>query len=274
MDNLKNRGTYHSNTNLGNHSNLDTNVEKVSPTSYQEGYIHGRASERSIENERQEIRDEKTATRGLVIGAALTTLVGLTAGTLFFLNQNQANESSTPVVVPPRTASQQPAKETTIIERNTEIQQVPTVDQEPSVDSQDSQPDIQITVPSSGQQQAPTQQKTTPQTVPTQPQSQSSPTNPSATQPNTTSQTAPIAFPDTQPYLTNPGSSTQPQNPTSTGTSDTTGSSGATSNSNPSGTSNSSGTSTTAQPTTTNQASPTQTQSQNQSQSPNSDSGQ
>jgi len=274
MDNLKNRGTYHSNTNLGNHSNLDTNVEKVSPTSYQEGYIQGRASERSIENERQEIRDEKTATRGLVIGAALTTLVGLTAGTLFFLNQNQANESSTPVVVPPRTASQQPAKETTIIERNTEIQQVPTVDQNPSVDTQDSQPDIQITVPSSGQQQAPTQQNTTPQTVPTQPQSQSSPTNPSATQPNTTSQTAPIAFPDTQPYLTNPGSSTQPQNQTSTGTSDTTGTSGATSNSNPSGTSNSSGTSTTAQPTTTNQASPTQTQSQNQSQSPNSDSGQ
>jgi hypothetical protein len=274
MDNLKNRGTYHSNTNLGNHSNLDTNVEKVSPTSYQEGYIQGRASERSIENERQEIRDEKTATRGLVIGAALTTLVGLTAGTLFFLNQNQANESSTPVVVPPRTASQQPAKETTIIERNTEIQQVPTVDQNPSVDTQDSQPDIQITVPSSGQQQAPTQQKTTPQTVPAQPQSQSSPTNPSATQPNTTSQTAPIAFPDTQPYLTNPGSSTQPQNQTSTGTSDTTGTSGATSTSNPSGTSNNSGTSTTAQPTTTNQASPTQTQSQNQSQSPNSDSGQ
>jgi hypothetical protein len=274
MDNLKNRGTYHSNTNFGNHSNLDTNVEKVSPTSYQEGYIHGRASERSIENERQEIRDEKTATRGLVIGAALTTLVGLTAGTLFFLNQNQANESSTPVVVPPRTASQQPAKETTIIERNTEIQQVPTVDQNPSVDTQDSQPDIQITVPSSGQQQAPTQQKTTPQTVPAQPQSQSSPTNPSATQPNTTSQTAPIAYPETQPYLTNPGSSTQPQNQTSTGTSGTTGTSGATSTSGATGTSGNSDTSTTAQPTTTNQASPTQTQSQNQSQSPNSDSGQ
>src|SRR5919202_5009462 len=111
MDNLKNRGTYQPNTNLGNQSNLDTHVEKVSPASYQEGYIHGRASERSFENERQEIRDEKTASRGLVIGAALTALVGLTAGTLFFLNQNQAKESSTPVVVPPRTASPKPPKE-------------------------------------------------------------------------------------------------------------------------------------------------------------------
>lgn len=239
MSNSSNRPPHNlkATTKIGSQENINSHVEAVSPTSYQEGYIHGRASERSLENERQEIRDENTASRALLIGIGLTSLIGLTAGTLFFLNQNQQPESPAPIVVPQRNAPPSPTKETTIIERTTEIQQPPPVEQ----DRQTSQPNIQITVPTSEQKPTSTQPNTKPSALPEQSKNQSIPTNPTATQRNTAPQSTEVPSPTNPSSTINPTSSGQPENQSSTGTT------------------------TTTQPNTTNQSLPTQTQNQNQS---------
>ncbi|MBD1942149.1 hypothetical protein H6F50_07220, partial [Coleofasciculus sp. FACHB-712] len=133
------------------HGNGTVDPGKV--TSYRDGYVHGRVSERRVNEEGQEIRDNNNAARGLLIGIALTSLLGLTLGALYFLNQrNQQVEEYTapaPVVVPvpspspsasvapnstaPDTsssgASQQPTQER-IIERTT-VEKAPTVIQVP-----------------------------------------------------------------------------------------------------------------------------------------------
>jgi hypothetical protein len=215
--------------NLNGKGNLNTHSQKVSPTSYQVGYIPGRASEPSFENEHQEIRKKKIDTRSFLLGIGLTSLVGLTAGTLFFLNQNHQQESPTQVNVPSRSASPSPVRETTNIEGTTETE-------EPATSEEYSEPDVEETVPSSGQQQPNTQQSTTSQ-------NQTLPTNPSAAQQNTSPQTTQVPSSGGQPYISTQASPTQPQNPTSTGT----------------------GTSTTAQPNPTNQTSSPETQEQDES---------
>ena len=145
MDNLQNRTTNNPSSHPKTGQNLNTNVKAPTPgavSSYRDGYVHGRVSERSLEQQRQEDRDEKTAARGLVIGIALTSLVGLVVGSLFLVNQQQ--ESQTPVLVPTPSAPQEPIRETTIIERT---QEVPVINQEPPAAPQETQPDIQITIP-------------------------------------------------------------------------------------------------------------------------------
>lgn len=204
-------------TKIGNPQNLNTHIEEVEPISYDEGYIHGRASEQSLANERQEVRDQKTASRGLLLGIVLTSLIGLTAGTLFFVNQNQQSDTSTPVIVPPRSASKSPTKETTIIERTTEIQPQPTVEQE----TQTSQPNVNITIPSSGQQSTSSQPNTSPSPLPTQSATQSLPTNSGVTQQNSIPKTAPVPSSIEQSTTTNPTSPSQPQNQSSAGTNPT-----------------------------------------------------
>ena len=228
MDKFKKPVNPNSKQNLNGKGNLNTHIEKVSPTSYQEGYIHGHASERSLENEYQEIRDKRIATRSFLLGIGLTSLVGLTAGTLFFLNQNHQQESPTPVNVPSRSASPSSTQKTTI-ERTTETQESVTSDE-------DSEPEVEETVPSSEQQQPPTQPSATPQ-------NQTLPANPSPTQQNTTPQTKRVPSAGGQPYISTQASPSQPQNQTSAGT----------------------GTSTTSQPNTTNQTSSPQTQNQDES---------
>ena len=200
MNNQHNHTPKNSNTNLQNGRHLNTPVETVNPdaVSYEEGYVHGRASERSLENQEQEVRSEHSAARGLLLGMALTSLVGLTVGTIFYLNQREESPTPTPVLVPARPAPQQPNRETTIIERTTEKIQPPApINQEPPTAPQQSQPDIRIIVPNSGQQSAPAPQDTTPQTAPTQSQSQPLSPNPPLSQPNTSRGTSPTTPPDT-----------------------------------------------------------------------------
>lgn len=258
MDNLQNRRNNNPTPDLESDRNLNTNVKKVppSPAAYTEGYVHGRASERSLERQHQEIRASNAASRGLLLGIALTSLVGLVAGSLFFLNQKE--EPPIPEVVPSPVTSQQPVRETTIIERTTEnTQQLPADNQQSPAATQEIQPDIRVNTPSSGQQQAPTQLNIPTQpnirsqeSVPTQPQNSTSPANPSATQQNTTPQAAPAPSPN-QPSNTTSTTSqpdttnnqivpTQPQNEAPTDTS------------------------TRIQLNTANQASPAQTQNQTQ----------
>jgi hypothetical protein len=240
MNNQHNHTPKNSSTHLQNGHNLNTPLETVNPdaVSYEEGYVHGRASERSLENQEQEVRSENSASRGLLLGMALTSLVGLTVGAIFYLNQREESPTPTPVLVPARPAPQQPNRETTIIERTTEkIQPSAPINQEPPTAPapQQSQPDIRIIVPNSGQQSAPSPQNSTPQTAPTQSQSQPVSPNPplsqpntsrgtsTTTQPNTSNQDSPapsqkqiptVTIPTEQPDTTNQTSSEPAQNQT------------------------------------------------------------
>ncbi|HBL10193.1 MAG TPA: hypothetical protein DD379_01920, partial [Cyanobacteria bacterium UBA11162] len=177
MDNLNNHQTNHPNSHLRNNGKVNTHIQTLdtesTPAPYTEGYIHGRAAERSLENRSVDVEEKTTATRGLLLGVALTSLVGLTLGTVFFLNQ-QHEEPVPSIIVPSRQPSPEPQKETTIIERTTE-----TI-QQPPASPVEVQPEINLTVPNGQQPTAPTQQNTTPRSAPTQtqPQNQTSPTNP------------------------------------------------------------------------------------------------
>jgi hypothetical protein len=230
MDNRNPHTTNHPNTYIQNGRNLNTPVETANPdsVSYENGYVHGRATERSFEQQYQQDNAGRTATRGLLLGFALTSLVGLVVGTLFYLNQRQ--ESPTPVLVPVPSNVQQPNRETTIIERTTETTRESTpTRQEPPEPARENQPNIRIIVPNSGQQQAPASQNRTPETAPTQSNNELAP-NPPSIQPSssTTGQSStrnqasptqpniqiPTATTTESPDTTNPTSSETDQNQT------------------------------------------------------------
>lgn len=268
MDTRQNRTTNHSQPPVEPERNLDSHVETVapSPTDYQEGYVHGRASKRSVEHQRQEVSPEKSATRGLLLGIALTSLVGLTVAASFFVNQRNEDEipPQTPVAVPSPRASQSPVDQTTVIERTTETtEDVAPTTQSPTTAPQNVQPNIQITIPSPRTQQAPTQQNPSPRTQqtptqqnpragtePTSSQNQTSSTNSSGIQRNATPQTSPA--PLQNQIINGDGSTTQP-NTNNTNDSVT---------STPPQNQTSPGTSTRIQPNTTNSTLPGQTQNQ------------
>ena len=250
MENKHINNPNNSNTHLQNGHHVNTHVKTVNPdsVSYEDGYIHGRAAERSSEKQDQEVRDEHSAARGLLVGIGLASIVGFVGGTLFYLNQRQEAPTPTQVIVPVPRTFQQPNRETTIIERTTEKtqQSAPTTQASPTAPQQSQPdiklPDIRVIVPNSGQQ-APSKQNTTPSTT-----SQSAPTqtqNPSVTnspspgpntstststtrQPSTNNQTS-ENLPETQiptvrtttesPNTTNQSSSEQTQNQTQRDTS-------------------------------------------------------
>ena len=113
-------------------------IHKVQPSkqsAYHDGYVHGSVSQSNRDAVGQEVRDNDNAARGLLLGIILTSLVGLTAGGLYFLNQrtNQPVPTSTPIRVPAApAASPSPAAttrtDTTIIER-----EVPVSSPEPTI---------------------------------------------------------------------------------------------------------------------------------------------
>ena len=216
MDNQHNHTAQNSSTHLQNGRNLNTHVETVNPesVSYEDGYVHGRAAERSVENEYQEVRAENSAARGLILGFLLTSLVGLVVGAIFYFNQKE--ESPTPVLVPVPSTPQQQNRETKIIERTTERTQssAPT-NQQPATGSQQRQPDIKIIVPNSGQQPASSGQNTT--TIPTPTQNQPLLTNPRSIQPNTSTGSSTT----TQPNTSNQSSQTPSRNEIPTATTKT-----------------------------------------------------
>ncbi|HEY9613740.1 hypothetical protein [Allocoleopsis sp.] len=224
MENQHNHTAQNSSTHLQNGRNLNTHVESVNPesVSYEDGYVHGRAAERSVENEHQDVRAENSAARGLILGFLLTSLVGLVVGAIFYFNQRE--ESPTPVLVPVPSTPQQQNRETKIIEKTTErTQSAPSTNQQPAAGSQQRQPDIKIIVPNSGQQPASSPQNTSSPTTPTPTQNQPLITNPRSIQPN--SSTSPSTT--TEPNKTNQSSQTPsrtdiPSARTKTESSDTT----------------------------------------------------
>ncbi|BAZ29400.1 hypothetical protein NIES4074_18450 [Cylindrospermum sp. NIES-4074] len=188
---------YATDINGNTHTNLTRNTEKVSnsqtnPTSFQEGYIHGRNKELNFQQANLAERDNNNAARGLLLGLILTSLVGLVVGAVWYFNQrtNEAIENAAPVVVPvPNRASSSPAAaqspqpKTTIIERTREIpvlvpqQQVapaaapspPAINVTVPPAAAPSPPAINVTVPSprpAAAQKAPSATQTIPKEIP------------------------------------------------------------------------------------------------------------
>jgi hypothetical protein len=147
--------------------NIHTNVTRttetvgnrgVDPNSYQDGYVHGRVSERDYQEERLAQRDDDNTARGLFLGLLLALLAGLTGIAIWYFTQrDEAVENTvTPTVTVTPTTTPQP--QTTIIERTTEVPvpvertrevpvPIPVPQQNTSSTTAPTPPNINITVP-------------------------------------------------------------------------------------------------------------------------------
>ncbi len=129
------------------HTRVTQNTETVRnnlPDEYRDGYTHGRIASASD-------RDSGNATRGLLLGIILTSVLGIAAGLLYYLGQRNNEPTPVPVTVPvpspTATLSPTPTPERTIIERETTIQTSPTfvpIPQPPVTTSPTPEPTINI----------------------------------------------------------------------------------------------------------------------------------
>lgn len=110
---LGNQDLVNPNPSVGNGSRT------VANGSYQNGYAQGRVAERRTYEENLRVRDDNSASRGLLLGILLTSLLGLTAGALYFVNQ----QSQTPVVPVPVPVEPQQETETDTETNNTEVRE-------------------------------------------------------------------------------------------------------------------------------------------------------
>lgn len=104
--------------------NTHTNVTRTTETdnSYQHGYLHGKAAERSLQENTSAIRDNENASRGLLLGILLTTVVALAAGTIWYLTQSLQPSTTQPVFVPIPT--DRPDTESSTVDRSSEKQTI------------------------------------------------------------------------------------------------------------------------------------------------------
>lgn len=168
------------------HTTETVNTSKAAPQreSYRDGYFHGRVAERSNQEEALTARDNDNAARGLLLGILLTGVVALTAGTIWFFNQQnqEPNSVTQPVVVPvpsnkPDTESSSTVNQTsekqTIIEKIKEVPiPVPVPQQEPPTTTP--QQNTDATTPSPAPEQSEAQQAAPEATEPAQMESQDS----------------------------------------------------------------------------------------------------
>lgn len=130
--------------------NTTSNVDTDKANSYSDGYVHGRIIERRIENEDIVIRDNDNTARGLLVGIALTGLVGLGVGSFFFFSQRKPVPVPVVVPVPSPSAAQTPKpQQTTIIQRERTIEQVPIIVPvpQPQATAPQPAPTVNINVP-------------------------------------------------------------------------------------------------------------------------------
>lgn len=101
-------------------------VNHVHPEEYRDGYVHGRVAENRYNENRQVVRDNNNAARGLILGIVLTSLVAIPALAYYLWNrQNQEpvvapNPTPAPTVVVPS-----PQPDRTIIQRERVIERNP-----------------------------------------------------------------------------------------------------------------------------------------------------
>ena len=129
------------------HTRVTRNTETVRNNlsdEYRDGYTHGRITE-------AEASDRSNASRGLLLGLILTSVLGIAGGLLYYLSQKNNEPTTVPVTVPvpspTATLSPTPTPERTIIERETTIQTSPTfvpIPQPPVTTSPTPDPTINI----------------------------------------------------------------------------------------------------------------------------------
>ncbi|MCC5665949.1 hypothetical protein LC653_18995 [Nostoc sp. CHAB 5784] len=207
-------------TNGNIHTDLTRTTETVknstaNPNSYSNGYVQGRNTERNYQQADLAERDNNNASRGLLLGIIITSLLSLIVGGVWYFNQqnNAAVDNTVPVAVPvpsnsSPTPSASPQTKTTIIERTREVPvpvAVPVPQQQVTPPSAPRQPDINITIPP----QQPAAEKAPSAIQPTPKATQSPTTNTVA--PGTksdTSKTTPPQGVDQSNSTSNSGSST------------------------------------------------------------------
>ncbi|WP_292874733.1 hypothetical protein [Nostoc sp. NMS1] len=141
-------------TNGNIHNDLTRTTETVknstaNPNSYTSGYVQGRNTERSYQQADLTERDNENASRGLLLGIIVTSLVSLiVAGVWYFNQRNNAVDTTVPVLVPvPSNSSPTPQPQTKIIEKIREVPVPVPVPQQVTPPSAPRQPDINITIP-------------------------------------------------------------------------------------------------------------------------------
>ena len=205
------------------HTDLTRTTETVknstaNPNSYSNGYVQGRNTERNYQQADLAERDNNNASRGLLLGIIITSLLSLVVGGVWYFNQqnNAAVDNTVPVAVPvpssSPTPSASPQPKTTIIERTREVPvpvAVPVPQQQVIPSSAPRQPDINITIPP----QQPAAEKAPSAIQPSPKATQSPTTSPSSNTvaPGTksdTSKTTPPQGVDKSNSTSNSGSST------------------------------------------------------------------
>ncbi|MBD2559715.1 MULTISPECIES: hypothetical protein [Nostoc] len=188
------------------HTDLTRTTETVknstaNPNSYTNGYVQGRNTERSYQQADLAERDNDNASRGLLLGIIVTSLVGLIVGGVWYFNQrnNAAVETTVPVVVPvpnnsSPTPSASPQPQTKIIETIREVPvPVPVPQQQVIPPSAPRQPDINITIPP----QQPAAEKA-PSAIQPSPKATQSPASPTSITPSSQNETSNTVAPGTK----------------------------------------------------------------------------
>lgn len=192
----------------------DYHVVNPDPIDYRDGYEQGRAVEQHRYEVNQEIRDNDNASRGLLLGILLTSLVAIGLGSYFWLNQR--NRTEAPVnrtIVVPTTApspSVSPSPSPEVRERVIERDRIVPVPQSPAP-----APNVNVTVPQPRQ--------SAPQTAPAPTTQQQSRPAPSASPESSSQPTQPTTGDSTAPN-SNTTNSTQPNSGSNSSTTPGTGS--------------------------------------------------
>lgn len=170
-------------------------VETKDGDTYSQGYIHGKAAERSYQKSSLVQRDNDNAARGLILGLLLASLAALVGGFVWYVNERNedAIEPVNPLIVPVPDRSQpnpspspspqsqqQPQQKTVVIEK---VKEVPVTKEVPVVVEKTKEVPVPVPVPVP-QQQTP---QTPTSTQPVVPYSQSPVTGSTTTQPLTPS---------------------------------------------------------------------------------------
>jgi hypothetical protein len=166
-------------TNIPNPTPRTTNPEvagnnqvRHNPNSYQDGYVQGRAVEQHRGAVNQEIRDNDNAGRGLLVGIILTSLIGLTAGGLYLLNQRDRTPATVERTIVVPKAAPAPSQSPQVRERVIERERIVPVPQQPQPAAL---PNVNVTVPAPAASATPAQSN--PQTVTPNNSSQPSPSS-------------------------------------------------------------------------------------------------
>src|SRR6476661_6675270 len=194
-------------------TNVPSTTGKASKeAAHHQGYVQGEMAENHRQVGVQEVRDNENAGRGLLLGILLTSLVGLVLGTVYYFNR--AQEAPTPtsdtVIVVPKAnqPSATPAPTRTVEREKTIIQKIVPVPVQPSPVQKASPapqpspaqkaspapqpspaPNINITIPNSQQQAAPSPSSPSNNTNTTVPNSQREPASTPPTPPPESSAT-------------------------------------------------------------------------------------